>query len=151
MIVRPRGPLAGIVVLAVSALIVGLAPTVSASTQLRQKMLAATNDSRSLHNRAALTINMRLSKLGLRHTRAMADRDELFHVVNPTAYYLRGVSWHVWGENVGYTSGTVHSLEKAFMHSPDHRANILNGAFTHVAVGVIRSGGLVWVTVFFYG
>ena len=151
MIARPRGPLAGIVALVVSALIVGLGPTASASTQLRQTVFAATNNSRSTHNRAALTINLRLSKLALRHTRAMVDRDELFHVVNPPAYYLSGVSWHVWGENVGYTSGTVHSLEKAFMHSADHRANILNGTFTHVAVGAIRSGGFIWVTVFFYG
>ena len=37
------------------------------------------------------------------------------------------------------------------MHSPVHRANILNRGFTHVAVGAIHRDGVLWVTVFFYG
>jgi uncharacterized protein YkwD len=57
----------------------------------------------------------------------------------------------VWGENVGVTTGSVAHLESMFMHSPVHRANILNPGFSHVAVGAIRSGGKLWVTVFFYG
>ena len=38
-----------------------------------------------------------------------------------------------------------------FMASPPHRRNILNREFDHLAVGVVESGGNVWVTVIFYG
>ncbi len=38
-----------------------------------------------------------------------------------------------------------------FMASTPHRRNILNREFDHFAVGVVESGGNVWVTVIFYG
>jgi uncharacterized protein YkwD len=38
------------------------------------------------------------------------------------------------------------------MQSPDHRSNILNTCFRHVAIGTVRDdAGALWVTVFFYG
>jgi uncharacterized protein YkwD len=53
---------------------------------------------------------------------------------------------------VGVTSGTVASIQDAFMSSSGHRANILNRGFRRVAVGTYRDGdGFLWVTVFFYG
>jgi uncharacterized protein YkwD len=81
----------------------------------------------------------------------MARNGELFHTVNPASYYLRGIRWSVWGENVGYTTGDVDGLQRMFMNSPSHRANILNRRFRHVAVGTVRRDGTLWVTVFFYG
>ena len=51
------------------------------------------------------------------------------------------------GENVGRGNnpGEIHT---AFMNSPGHRANIL-GAFRYTGVGVVHSGGRMWVTVDF--
>ena len=80
----------------------------------------------------------------------MARRGYLFHT-HDVSLYLHGVTWHVWGENIGYSAGSVAHLESMFMHSPVHRANILNRGFTHVAVGAIHRDGVLWVTVFFYG
>ncbi len=82
---------------------------------------------------------------------AMARRGELFHTTATSTAHLQGVGWHTWGENVGYTSQGVSSMEQAFMDSLPHRSNILNGAFRHVAVGSVRVDGTLWVTVFFYG
>lgn len=55
------------------------------------------------------------------------------------------------GENLGLTGVTgseVAVLHQALMNSTLHRANIL-GNFTHVGVGVYRSGGRYWLTVRF--
>ena len=53
--------------------------------------------------------------------------------------------WKALGENVAYNStldGALRALEK----SPGHRANLLNPAFDHVAVGAVKVGDLWWVT-----
>ena len=117
----------------------------------RQQMLKATNHSRITHRTGRLSLNARMSTLAQHHSAEMAKRGYLFHTSNVNTY-LTGVSWHAWGENVGYTQrGNVRDLEKAFMHSPVHRDNILNGAYKHLAIGTVSKDGVLWVTVFFYG
>ena len=98
----------------------------------------------------SLTLNRELSVIARRHSLAMSKAGTLFHTSNVDVY-LHGMTWHIWGENVGYTPQDVASLQQAFMDSPPHRDNILNRAFTHVAVGSVRVDGTLWVTVFFYG
>ena len=47
---------------------------------------------------------------------------------------------------------TADQMEAAWMASPPHRANIMNGAFTQVGVGIaFASDGRVWVCVDFGG
>ena len=149
----PRGLVtSGLVALLSSLLLLGVvAAPASASTDLRDKMLAATNRSRDSHGRDTLKLNKAMSKLARQHSVAMADKGRLFHTTDPAEEYLDGMGWSAWGENVGMTSGSVGDLEKAFMGSDSHRTNILNGAFDHVAIGAVRRDGYLWVTVFFYG
>ena len=117
----------------------------------RHQMLTVTNGSRLAHHVGSLSLNARISALAQRHSAQMAKRGYLFHTSN-VGTYLAGVSWHAWGENVGYTQGgAVSDLQKAFMQSPVHRDNILNGAYRHVAIGTVSRDGSLWVTVFFYG
>jgi uncharacterized protein YkwD len=47
--------------------------------------------------------------------------------------------------------GSLDGLESAFMQSKDHRENILRRQFDHMAVGIVRDGDTLWVTVIFYG
>ena len=114
------------------------------------KMLKATNASRGRYDVSPLRLNRELSQIARRHSLAMARNDQLFHT-SDVGVYLDSVAWHIWGENVGYTPGDVQGLETAFMNSPEHRTNILNRAFRHVAIGAVRVDGTLWVTVFFYG
>lgn len=114
------------------------------------QLFRATNASRGRFEVSKLQLDRELSVLARRHSMAMARRGELFHTSDADTY-LHGIGWHTWGENVGYTSRDVSSMEQAFMDSPPHRGNILNGAFRHVAVGSVRVDGTLWVTVFFYG
>src|SRR6476659_2494426 len=117
----------------------------------RHAMYRATNVSRGRFDRLDVGINRRMSQIALTHSRWMANSDKLVHTSNPAAAYLKGMSWHCWGENIAVSGGTIADVEKAFIASPEHRANILNGCFTHVAIGATRVDGVLWVTVFFYG
>jgi hypothetical protein len=49
------------------------------------------------------------------------------------------------GENVGM-GGSVDEIQVAFMNSAHHRENILDAGFNQVGIGVIVSGGTVFVT-----
>jgi uncharacterized protein YkwD len=116
------------------------------------RMYRATNYSRTNHSVRRVEIHDRLTKLARQHSIAMSRKGTLWHVSNPVSYYLKGISWSTWGENVGVTGGTAWDVQRAFMNSPAHRANILNNRFRRVAVGTYRDGrGLLWVTIFFYG
>jgi uncharacterized protein YkwD len=59
-------------------------------------------------------------------------------------------SWTVLGENVGFADG-IGAAHAAFMNSPKHRENILNGAFNAAGVGVAQNGNLVFVVQVFRG
>ncbi len=148
---RTRRAVAGAAVVLATTLALGLVQAPAhASAGLRTQMFKATNESRSTHAKHRLQINMKMSNKARMHSVAMAKAGALFHT-SDVSVYLRGVKWSSWGENIGMTTGDVATLEDAFMHSKDHRKNILNGTFDHVAVGAIRRSGVLWVTVFFYG
>ncbi|MFL5790704.1 MAG: CAP domain-containing protein [Actinomycetota bacterium] len=117
----------------------------------RHAMYKATNVSRDRFGRYNVAINRTMSKVALKHSRWMARNDALDHTSDPAAAYLKGIGWHCWGENIAVSGGTIGDVEKAFMASPEHRANILNSCFKHVAIGATRVDGTLWVTVFFYG
>ena len=122
----------------------------SAVGQESWRLLQATNESRARFDLPPLRMNVELAAIARRHSMAMAQAGALFHTPD-VGIYLRAIDWHTWGENVGYTPGDVGSVQAAFMASPIHRENILNGAFRHVAIGAVRVDGTLWVTVFFYG
>jgi uncharacterized protein YkwD len=58
--------------------------------------------------------------------------------------------WHTLGENVAF-AGSVPQAMAALEASAPHRANLLNPAFTSIAIGVIERDGRVWVTEVFVG
>jgi uncharacterized protein YkwD len=115
------------------------------------QLFQATNASRDKKGLPALRMNREISALVVRHCEAMARSHKLFHTVHVSRYLSHVGRWRTWGENIGWTGGGIAGLQRAFMASYEHRANILSHAFRHVAVGAIRIGHKLWVTVFFYG
>ena len=127
-------------------------PAHAATLAPRARVYQATNNSRLNNEVRKVGIHYTISQLARKHSIAMANRGYIFHTTNPSSFYLKGVKWSTWGENVGATGGTIGGLQQAFMNSPAHRSNILNRAFQRVAVGTYRdANGILWVTVFFYG
>jgi uncharacterized protein YkwD len=141
-----------IAVALMAALALQLAPFGAHAAADRQgQMFRATNSSRVQHEVHRVGLVDRISQLARKHSLKMARTRDLEHTKDPARYYLTGVRWRTWGENVGVTGGTIADLQAAFMRSSGHRANILNPAFEHVAVGAVRRDGMLWVTVFFWG
>jgi hypothetical protein len=81
-------------------------------------------------------------------TKKMVDRGGISH--NPSlaneVQYVCGGAWSILGENVGvgYSSDGIFT---AFMNSPGHKANIIDGRFTKVGTGAYWSpDGRLFVT-----
>jgi uncharacterized protein YkwD len=70
------------------------------------------------------------------------------------AGYLARASTYIVGENIGGGSGRSGSplaILQAWMHSPPHRANILDAGFHDVGVGVASgypAGGGAWAATY---
>jgi uncharacterized protein YkwD len=120
-----------------------------AAPRWRAEMRQLTNEDRADEDRKALELDLQLSRYAKRHSRAMAEDGALSHTENLAAK-LKGVEWTMGGENIGVGS-SLSDIEAAFMASKLHRRNILRRQFDHVAIGVVQSGGNLWVTVIFYG
>jgi uncharacterized protein YkwD len=115
----------------------------------RAEMLQLINGDRADRHRDLLVLDERLSRYAKRHSRDMAEAGTLFHT-GDLAAKLKGRDWSMGGENVGVGS-SLTNIEAAFMGSRLHRRNILQRRFDHVAIGVVKSDGNIWVTVIFYG
>ncbi len=112
-----------------------------------QKRLAhKTNAARRAHGLPALHIDTELSQVASRHTHWMKHVHRLFHTRRLT---WKITNWRSLGENVGVGPG-IRSVQRAFMHSSEHRANILSRGYTHLGVGVHHTrNGTVWMSVEF--
>jgi uncharacterized protein YkwD len=127
-------------VLVASTAFVGAAPA-SAMTTREARMVAKINTARANHGLPALQISPELMTAARSHTVAMAASRTLFH----TASFSVVCCWTAIAENVG-RGFTVREVHRALMHSAPHRANILDGRMRQVGVGVVSSGGQLWVT-----
>jgi uncharacterized protein YkwD len=90
-------------------------------------------------------VNGRLSLASQRHTNSMVAHKYFEHgdFVGriKAAHYLSGS--HAWtvGENIAWGTwfyATPSSIVDGWMHSPGHRANILNRHFREIGIGVSR-------------
>ncbi|MBR4741685.1 MAG: hypothetical protein IK079_02140 [Desulfovibrio sp.] len=61
-----------------------------------------------------------------------------------------GVHWSACAENIAFGQSTAAEVMNSWLHSPGHRANILNESYTHIGIGVTRNhkGQLVWTQIF---
>lgn len=115
------------------------------------QMFRATNQTRSRLGLPRYQLDRTKSRIAADHCLRMAHQHRLFHTTD-ISRYLRGVGrWSGWAENIGWTTGGVNDLEKAFMGSADHRPHIVSGLYRHVAVGAVKVRGKIWVSLFFYG
>jgi len=124
-------------------LLLPLLPTpAEASSGLETDFACRVNAARSADGQSRLRVASDLTRVARDHSKVMADRSHLHH--NPTLG--KDVSsWRVVAENVG-RGGSVAALHDAFMRSPGHQANILDGRMTEMGIGVVERGSTIWVT-----
>ena len=104
------------------------------------------NKSRRDHGMGGLHRAYQLDVVALNHSARMAAAGGIFHNGNLAAEVPS--HWGALAENVG-VGPSADSVHGAFMGSPGHKANILGG-YDHFGVGVVESGGLVFVTEVFF-
>jgi uncharacterized protein YkwD len=139
-----------IIVLVVAVLVSGTAAKSGAEDLgRRDRMFRLLNQVRRLHDLPIFRINRELSTYAWRHSKRMARANDVYHTQD--LYRLvRSYGPTSWGENVGMAR-YIQKVRRLWMHSPDHRSNMLKRAFRRVGVGVVKAHGAVWVTVMFYG
>jgi uncharacterized protein YkwD len=114
--------------------------------QAAHATLCLLNNQRRSHGIKKLHENNDLDQASQRHANDMSRRNYFAHGDFAgrirSAGYLSGASrGYTIGENIAWGSwdyATPASIVNAWMHSPGHRANILNGRFHEIGLGVAR-------------
>jgi uncharacterized protein YkwD len=103
-------------------------------------LLAHANGARSSYNDRGYTMNHKLWKVAHAWAEHMARTGRLEH--NPSLESKisnKCPAWRNIGENVGVVYGSsVRQLFHAYMHSPDHRANILDHHYRQVGIATVK-------------
>jgi len=100
------------------------------------------NQSRNSVGLPSLEVNIDLYLKAQGWSDQMANAQRLYHSNLADG---NGYNWARLGENVGY-GYSLEQVHSAFMNSAGHRANILDGGFNRIGVGVTRTpDGRYWV------
>ncbi len=123
---------------------------VAAMSFNQRQALKLLNNDRKEKGLAPLQFNPHLSKLAENYAKDMIKRDFFSHV-NPEGQspfermQEQKIVYNYAGENLAFNE-SVYAAQQAFMHSPEHKANILNANYTQVGLGIVEaSRGRVFV------
>lgn len=135
--------LAAAVAIVVGCLLVpaGAAGADAASTE--QAFVASINRLRADRGLPALRVHPELTGIARRWAGEMADAGAISH--NPGFSGEVTADWRKLGENVG-RGPDVEDLMRAFVASPTHLANLVDGEFTLIGVGVVERHGELWTS-----
>lgn len=127
--------------------------------------LCLVNRQRALHGRSKLRSNATLRRVAGAYAVRMATRNFFSHV-SPAgttfdqrirdAGYLHGFSAWTMGENIAWGAGhlsTPRQIVRAWMHSPEHRRNILDRHYRDAGLGIavglpVHGSGATYVNEF---
>jgi uncharacterized protein YkwD len=123
-------------------------PSAANAAKVRKATLCLLNGQRRAHGLKKLRSNRRLRHAAAGYARFMVKRDFFAHEgpdgstplsrIRSTRYLDGARSWAI-GENLAWGTGsyaTPRSTVRAWMNSPGHRANILNGSFREIGIGI---------------
>ncbi len=120
--------------------------------QMEDKLLLLVNRERSGRGLTELRFDPLLRAMARAHSRKMMDENRLGHDF-PGYEKLderaarAGVYFSKVGENVAKSETfVVRFFHEALLASPEHRENILDGDFTHLGVGIGKTGDMYFVT-----
>ena len=121
---------------------------------MANQVLQLVNAERAKNGLGALTMNTNAGKAA--QVRATEIVTQFSHTrpngQDPfSALKQFGVSYSTAGENIAYGYPDAQSVMNAWMNSPGHRANILNGSFKQMGVGVYQAKGTYYWTQEFIG
>ena len=141
-------------------------PTQTTRATVKRATLCLINAERRERGLSDLRLDSRLTKAARRHSRDMVRRRYFSHTTPDgvsfverirRSGYLRTAGRWLVGENLAWTTRTGNSaadIVRAWMHSPPHREEILQGSFRDVGIGIVvgapssRSRGATYTTDF---
>jgi len=133
-----RWPLAALV----AALVLVLPVVAAADSGTEGQFVSLTNSARASHGLPRYAVASDMTSVARRWAAHMAAHHQLAH--NPS-FTSQVCCWSHVGENVG-VGPSVSAIQRAFMASSPHRANILNSGYTQVGIGTARgSDGKLYV------
>jgi hypothetical protein len=125
-----------------------LPPGMTPSKQLIFQLL---NQHRAENGLAPLTWDPALARAAQAHAQVMAQQGGtgIEHQYPGEADLMTrttqaGAHFGTVAENIAATSGRLTEIDDGWMHSPGHRANILNPQFTAVGIAIVQGQGLTY-------
>ena len=126
-------------------------PNTANVSDFEQQVFELVNQERQNAGLGALTMDSKLVQVARAKAQDMHDKNYFDHQ-SPTygspfdMMKTFGVSFQSAGENIAKGQTSPEQVMSQWMNSPGHRANILNGGFTHIGVGYASTGE--WVQEF---
>lgn len=111
------------------------------------------NQDRARNGVASLAWSSALARVAQYRAQDMLNRNYFSHYDPSTGQlafvqlmHLWGIPYTTAGENIAWsTDPSMANINVMFMNSPEHRANILSGAYHRVGIGVASNGSKVMV------
>jgi hypothetical protein len=118
-----------------------------------QRLLDLTNQVRAEQGFSPLQWDSALAVAARAHTEQMIERRLLSHQLPGEPDLASragqdGAHFRIVAENIGM-AGSIDALQAEWMHSPPHRANILDPKLDHVGIGVFQRAGYWYASVDF--
>jgi uncharacterized protein YkwD len=111
-------------------------------TVAEQYLLAAANEARANQGLSPLRLDPVLTQASAAHAREMASHEDISHQFNDEPDLAErgasaGAHFSLISENVGEAPSSV-IIHDLWMHSPDHRANLLDPEIDAIGIAVIE-------------
>lgn len=124
--------------------------------QYRDRVIALVNQQRAAYGLSSLSA---LASLNSAAGERAGECNVVFSHDRPdgsscfTIFDQYGIDGWAWGENIAMGQTTPEGVMNSWMNSPGHRANILNGSYHYIGVGVVKCTmggymGYVWTQLF---
>jgi uncharacterized protein YkwD len=124
------------------------------------QLVRLTNQARASAGLKALKVDSRLTAIARSRSKDMIVRNYFSHTILGTNYNVfhlldkSGYCYRIAGENIGWNNYpddvATNTVERQFMGSPGHRANILGKAWDVVGIGAYKgpTGKKMWTVLF---
>ncbi|MCF3943639.1 CAP domain-containing protein [Oceanobacillus alkalisoli] len=114
-------------------------------SEFEAEVVELTNAERAKQGLAPLQIDTELSKVARDKSKDMATNGYFDHnsPVHGSPFDMMksyGINYSTAGENIAKGQRSPEEVVNGWMNSPGHRANIMNGNFTHIGVGFVEQG-----------
>src|SRR5450755_1107539 len=134
--------------LLIAAWAVGDAHCAGAQSIEARQLMQATNEDRARQGLGPLKWDPDLARAAQRHAQLMVGQGALSHQYAgeaelETRVGKQGAHFRVVAENLA-VAPTPATIEDEWMHSPHHRANILDARLNEIGIGIVRQGSNLW-------